>query len=155
MAVVIRRMILLVAFAFWQGGFAFYGGVVVPVGTKVLGSGTDQGFITQPVTDYLNLAGAVCLLLWLEHLWRERRRGVTRLEWLVWGIAAISLVVLVVVHLRMDRFLIGETTTVLERGVFRGYHKIYIGTISLQWADCLVMLFLAVKRWRNQDMGDC
>lgn len=151
MVVVIRRMILLVAFAFWQGGFAFYGGVVVPVGTKVLGSGTEQGFITQPVTNYLNLAGAVCLLLWLEHLWRERRSGVNWLEWLVWGFATLSLLVLVVTHLQMDRFLIGESTTVLERGTFRLYHKLYIGTISLQWADCLLLLFLAVKRWHDQD----
>ena len=58
MILAIRRMVLLVSLMFWQGGFMFYGGVVVPVGGRILGSETRQGFITQSVTNYLNLAGA-------------------------------------------------------------------------------------------------
>ena len=58
----------------------FYGGVVVPVGGRILGSETEQGFITQAVTNYLNLAGAVCLAMWLEHLWNERRNGVSKIR---------------------------------------------------------------------------
>ena len=38
MILVIRRMVLLVSLMFWQGGFMFYGGVVVPVGGRILGS---------------------------------------------------------------------------------------------------------------------
>ena len=33
-----RRLCLLVAIMFWQGGFMFYGAVVVPIGSKILGS---------------------------------------------------------------------------------------------------------------------
>ena len=36
MSLVIRRMVLLVSLMFWQGGFMFYGGVVVPVGGRIL-----------------------------------------------------------------------------------------------------------------------
>ena len=75
---VIRRMLLLVSLMFWQGGFMFYGGVVVPVGARILGSEREQGFITQSVTNYLNLAGAVCLILFLEQLWHDRRHGVSK-----------------------------------------------------------------------------
>lgn len=45
-----RRFLLLVSLFLWQGGLMFYGGVIVPVGATVLGSDTDQGFITQPVS---------------------------------------------------------------------------------------------------------
>src|SRR3954463_10179322 len=40
----IRRFMLLVSLMFWQGGFMFYGGMVVPVGGRILGSETTQGF---------------------------------------------------------------------------------------------------------------
>lgn len=57
----------------WQGGFMFYGGVVVPTGAAVLGSEVEQGFITQSVTNYLNLAGGVCAVLWGLTLWLDAR----------------------------------------------------------------------------------
>jgi hypothetical protein len=151
MVSVIRRMVLLISLMFWQGGFMFYGGDVVPVGTKILGSGTEQGFITQAVTNHLNLAGAVCLILWLEHLWHDRRQGVSRIEWLAWGFTTLSLVVLVGIHLQMDRLLIVESTSVLDRAAFGKYHKMYIGTSTLQWLASLLMLFLAVIRWNRED----
>ena len=43
---VLRRFMLLVSLMFWQGGFMFYGGVVVEVGSRILGSELEQGFIT-------------------------------------------------------------------------------------------------------------
>jgi hypothetical protein len=151
MVSVIRRMILLVSLMFWQGGFMFYGGVVVPVGTTILGSGTEQGFITQAVTNYLNLAGAVCLIPWLEHLWHDRRHAVSRVEWLAWGFTTLSLIGLVGIHLQMDRLLSVESTSVLDHAAFGKYHKIYIGTSTLQWLASLLMLFLAVVRWNRTD----
>ena len=57
-----RRLLVLAALMFWQGGFTFYAAVVVPVGKEVLGSHFNQGRITRRVTVYLNLAGAVALL---------------------------------------------------------------------------------------------
>src|ERR1700728_312060 len=103
MILVIRRMLLLVSLMLWQGGFMFYGGVVVPVGARVLGSEREQGFITQSVTDYLNVAGAVCLIVFLEHLWHDRRNGVSKMEWGLWSAAVVSVVVLAGVHVQMDQ----------------------------------------------------
>jgi hypothetical protein len=146
----VRRMILLVSLMFWQGGFMFYGGVVVPVGTKVLGSQAEQGFVTQTVTNYLNGAGAVCLILWVEHLWHERRSGVFPLEWYVWGFATLSLGVLAAAHFQMDRLLNVEMRSVRDHAAFGWYHKLYIWTSTLQWVACLVMLFLTLARWSRE-----
>jgi hypothetical protein len=143
-------MILLVSLMVWQGGFMFYGGVVVPVGTTILGSEKEQGFITQAVTNYLNGAGAVCLVLWLEQLWHERRSGVLQVEWYVWGFATLSLGVLAVTHFQMDRLLNVESRSILDHAAFRRYHKLYLWTSSLQWVASLVMLFLALCRWTRE-----
>ena len=126
MILVFRRMVLLVSLMFWQGGFMFYGGVVVPVGGRILGSETRQGFITQSVTNYLNLAGAVCLIVWLEHLWHDRRNGVSKLEWGLWIFAAVSVIVLAGLHVKMDHMLSVESSSVLDPEWFGRFHKMYI-----------------------------
>ena len=156
MKTTIRRMLLLVTLMFWQGGFMFYGGVVVPVGAEILGSDIKQGFVTQAVTNYLNVAGAVCLVVWLEYLWHYRRCGISMAEWCVWSLLAISLVGLAGVHFQMDRILIAETTTVSEPKQFHLLHKMYIGTSSLQWLASLFLLFLTLRSWNRQDVkGSC
>jgi len=151
--VVLRRMLMILSIMFWQGGFMFYGGVVVPVGGSVLESDTQQGFITQSVTNYLNLAGAACLLIWVSNLWYDRKSGVLKIEWMLWCFTAVSLAVLVVVHSRMDQILNQDSTTILNPKAFDLYHKIYIGTSSLQWAAMLCLLLFAMIRWKQQDHG--
>src|SRR5947209_11754789 len=75
--VLVRRSLVLAALMFWQGGFTFYAAVVVPLASAELGH-LQQGFITRHVAWYLNLAGAVALLVlawdaaatgtgWLRH----------------------------------------------------------------------------------------
>ena len=75
MTTVLRRLLLLLALMFWQGGFMFYGAVVVPVGSDVLGSHREQGFVTQSVTNYLNGAGAIALAVWCWDVFHGRRTG--------------------------------------------------------------------------------
>jgi hypothetical protein len=143
----IRQFVLLVSLMFWQGGFMFYGGVVVEVGSRVLGSDTQQGFITQSVTNYLNIAGAVCLAIWLENLWHERHRGVSKLEWFAWALTAAMLFALVVIHPGMDQLLDARSTAVIDHSRFRLFHKAYIGISSLQWMVVLLSLLLVLRRW--------
>src|SRR5579871_1207813 len=61
--ILVRRYLVLTALMFWQGGFTFYAAVVVPIGTAQLGGATEQGFITRHVAWYLNVAGAVALVI--------------------------------------------------------------------------------------------
>lgn len=127
----------------------FYGGIVVPVGSRVLGSDTQQGFITQSVTNYLNAAGAVCLTLWAEHLWRQRQHGVTKLEWGIWSMETAMLGMLAILHPNMDRILDASSASIINPQQFGLYHKLYIGISSAQWLGSLVMLFLAIRRWNG------
>jgi len=142
-----RQFLLLVSLMFWQGGFMFYGGVVVDVGGRILGSETQQGFITQSVTNYLNMAGLVCLLVWTEQLWYERKRGVTKLEWGTLIVTGVSLAMLAGIHLSMDQSLDSVAVNVINPTRFDINHKLYIGISSLQWLASLTLLFLTLQRW--------
>jgi hypothetical protein len=156
MAAFWRRFILLVAIAFWQGGFMFYGGVVVPVGGKVLGSEADQGFITQAVTNYLNLAGGVCLIVWGGTLWFDTQH-VPKWRWqcwALWWLLVLGLAGLEPLHLLMDRLLDSSTRSILNDRQFRLLHRIYLMTSTAHWVGSLALLGVMLKLWQTADHRD-
>jgi len=99
----------------------FYGAVVVPVGSEVLGSHREQGFVTRSVTNYLNVAGAVCLAVWCWDVAAGRGAGPgkQRLRWIGWGLLLVRLGVLVWLHLRLDELLDVEGFRILDQPGFR------------------------------------
>src|SRR4051812_15581022 len=107
MVTLLRRVLVLAALLFWQGGFTFYGAVVVHVGRDVLGSHTPQGFVTRRVTNYLNLAGALALpiLAWDAAAAGDRSPARRRLRWAAWAGMAVTLAVLAWMHPRLDALL--------------------------------------------------
>src|SRR5262249_12929601 len=149
----VRRVLVLIALSFWQGGFTFYAAVVVPVGTEVLNSTLRQGFITRRVTHYLNLTAAVALVvLGWEVLasrdpaqWRRRAcRG-------VWVFAVLCQGLLFWLHPRLDSLLRVKGRLILDREAFRPQHQLYLWTHTLQWATALAFLVLCVWGWRAAD----
>src|SRR5580704_16162576 len=58
-----KRYCYILLMAGWMGGFTFYALIVIPTAERVLDSMRDTGFITQQVTRWLNLIGAVILLI--------------------------------------------------------------------------------------------
>jgi hypothetical protein len=150
----VRRWLLLWALMFWQGGFTFYGGVVVPVGSAVLGSEREQGFITRKVTNYLNLAGAVALAVWGWDLSAMRRMspGGRWLRWAIWAGLVLSLALLVWIHPRLDELLDPEDVKVLDRHRFRSLHERYLIVSTVQWAGCLLLTALTIRAWRDEDV---
>src|SRR5262245_27277418 len=94
---VIRLYLALAAWALWMGGFAFYFGVVVPTGGKVIG-GSEQGFVTQQVTYWLNLIGlaALAILLWNVAACRDSLLLGT------WALLAVLHVALFAMHWQLD-----------------------------------------------------
>lgn len=149
----VRRWLLLWALMFWQGGFTFYGGVVVPVGADVLGSDRDQGFITRRVTNYLNMAGAVALTFWGWDLSaiRGASTGGRRLRWTIWAGLVLTLALLVWLHPKLDELLVPDDAEILDRRRFRALHERYLIVITVQWVGCLLLTALTLLGWRHDD----
>ena len=138
----ISRFFALCAFALWQGGFVFYAGVVVPIGSDEFGD-TAQGFVTRRVTFWLNLVGfaAVGLLL-VDYLARPLAGGKKAWFKALWGLMLVCQTALVVLHPRMDLLLEPETVSVLDRKTFRLLHQVYLWTSTVMWVASLGWLWL-------------
>jgi hypothetical protein len=150
----VRRLAVLVALMFWQGGFTFYAAVVVPVGTEVLGnSPRRQGFITRRVTHYLNLTAAAALLplAWDALAARDPARHRRRLRALLWLGMLLAQAVLFYLHPQMDRYLRVKGGIVLDPEAFRPLHRTYLWVSTAQWACAVGFTVLTVLAWRAED----
>jgi hypothetical protein len=147
-----RRFLVLIALMFWQGGFTFYASVVVPVGQDVLGSHFAQGLITRHVTKYLNLSGAVALLVLALDLAAARETAwVRRTRWLLWLGMVVALVVLVQLHPILDRNVNAEAQTILDYATFTPMHRLYLWVSTVQWGCGLLYAWLTLRAWREAD----
>jgi hypothetical protein len=143
--VIVRRFLVLASLAFWQGGFAFYASVVVPMGEQVLSSPIEQGFVTRRVTNYLNLAGAVALPLLLWDIVAAKTRAFRRI--LPWSAMALVLLLQVWLHPRLDELLDAESMSVLEQDRFYVAHQVYLIASAFQWLCALAFAFLTLQVW--------
>ena len=153
MLTLVRRFLVLAGLMFWLGGFTFYSGVVVPVGQSVLLSHTEQGFITREVTNYLNLSGAVALILFA---WDTARspdpcRWRRRLRWLTWIAMFLILGILVWLHGCLDALLNVDLHQLTDRKAFRSLHRWYLWLSTIQWACGVGFTGLTLLEWRAED----
>lgn len=145
-----RRFLVVAALMFWQGGFTFYASVVVPLGQEVFGP--EQGFLTQRVTNYMNLAGAIALALLAIDAAAERVGPVRwRLRWVAWCAMAVGLVALVVLHPWLDALLDADNARILDRHAFRPGHRAYLWISTIQWVAMLAYLTLTLWIWHEAD----
>jgi hypothetical protein len=144
----VRRLIVLAAFAFWQGGFTFYAAVVVPIGTDVLGSVSEQARITRRVTVAMNLAGLAAIVIFAADVALEsnRRRG----RAVVLGIITVLLIALVVLRAHLDALFHGPEAYVDDRAAFRPWHRLYLWLSTVQWAASVAFLALTLAAWFPQ-----
>jgi hypothetical protein len=150
---VVRRFLVLAALMFWQGGFTFYGAVVVHVGNEVLGSHLDQGLVTRSVTNYLNLAGVVALVLWGWDIAAARDPSVRRrwLRWALWTVLVLTLGLLAWLHPRLDALIDLDSPGIIDRPHFRKLHAWYLDISTVQWAGSLLLTALTLLTWRSED----
>lgn len=148
----LRRFLALIALFFWQGGFTFYAGVVVPVGQEIFGS-SRQGFVTRQVTVYLNLAGAAALLVLLWDLWAARgaSKWLRRSRWLMWAGMLLALLWLYRLHGQLDELLVVKGRIILDADTFHVRHRLYLWISTVQWAWGLLYLFASLAIWRRED----
>ena len=144
---ILRRFLVLAALMFWQGGFVFYAGVVVPIGRASLGG--DQSIVTRQVTVYLNLAGAAALLplAWDAGATPSRRAW----RWGCWWGMAITMPILVWLHGRLDAALDPATASIHDHEVFYPSHRMYLWISTVEWAFAVAFTILSVAAWREAD----
>jgi hypothetical protein len=130
------RYINTLAIAFWLGGLTFYGFIVVPVGADILGS-IGQGFITQRVTNQLNLVASGVLAVLLANVILQRSRFLIG-SWLVLAVTQIALLVM---HPWLDAMLDVTTQEISDGELFYKRHGIYLDVTAIQWAALLVHLW--------------
>jgi hypothetical protein len=147
-----RRFLVVAALMFWQGGFTFYAAVVVPVGQEVLESHLRQGFITRQVTKYLNLSGAVALLILALDLVAAREAAwVRRLRWLLWLAMVGALAFLVWLHPHIDQYLDPVREKLINGKAFRPGHRLYLWVSTVQWGCAIAYAWLTLRAWREMD----
>jgi len=147
---IFRRVLLLWLFMFWQGGFLFYGAVVVTIGSFVMNSDFAQGMITRHVTDALNLTGLLVLLAWSWDLLAERRTRIRR-RWLIWIFLLLTLALMAWIHVQMDALIDTEGYRLIDRPAFRSWHRWYLRVSTVQWLACIVFTVWTLQNWRASD----
>jgi hypothetical protein len=148
------RFLVLAAVAFWIGGFFFYTGVVIHVGNGVLHSHRTQGFITQQVTLWLNVASVPALVIFLVNLlagWRHGGRWPRRLMVAAWVLMAAVQVALFAMHPAMDRLVDPAHNKVLDRKAFYVYHAFYMALSAGQHFAGAGYALLALVLWHRRD----
>lgn len=149
-----RRFLVIVAFAFWVGGFFFYAGVVVQTGAAVLGSHTTQGFITQRVTGWMNVSSVVALALFLWNIAGSRRtaaRGMFRTLLATWLAMLAIQAILFAMHPVLDRMLVPAEERIINHARFYRLHGLYLDLSSVQQFTAVLHLWVAMALWRRAD----
>jgi hypothetical protein len=148
------RFVVVIALAFWMGGFTFYAGVVIHVGHRVFGSARETGFLTQQVTVWLNRSGAIVLGILVLNLLMTPRL-VARDWWMAAAVTVAAMIGLQIalfqLHGRLDLFLDAAAQTIRDRGGFRKEHLVYMNVATTQWAAALLHLMALLALWRRND----
>src|SRR6476661_7455162 len=118
--ILMRRFVVLLAFAFWQGGFTFYAAVAAPVSSEVLGSSRERSLLSQRITRYLNLAGAIALVsfAWDAAAARDRATWRRWLRWIVLLALAFSLAALLWLQFHIESADVDDPYDILHLGDF-------------------------------------
>lgn len=133
------QYVTILTWAFWMGGFSFYFGVVIRVGSEVIGD-TQQGFVTQGVTLWLNRISILALAWFLVDAGMQRRRSL--------ALACIPLAVtqafLFWYHAKLDAVLSATSMTITDAEAFPSLHEAYEFTAAIQWLCAMIYLGLYV-----------
>ena len=151
----IRRLLVLAALMFWQGGFVFYAGVVVPIGTEELGSAREQGRITRRVAVWLNWSGAAALVpLGWDALLERRNRWARRGRIVAWLVMAGGQVVLFWLYPTLDAMFDPVAMHISERSLFRRLHRTYLWTSTVQWIAGVAYAAFTLWAWSAVERRD-
>jgi hypothetical protein len=142
----ISRFISVCGVAFWLGGFTFHALVVIPAGHDLLGSRT-IGFVTQRVSETLNVAGVATLVLLLFNFileWRGRSMLQQLALALTWILLAATLCIQFGLHSKISSTLESTSRSIRDQSEFRRLHTAYERVAMVQWFSGLIHLWFVV-----------
>jgi len=146
---IFRRFLVMTVLFFWQGGFVFFSGVVVPIGREEIGK--DQSLITSRVSYYINLAGAVAVAPLLWDVFAPdpslRRRRLRAMLWLI-----LMLTLLAQVYLYYQ--LLAMLPDIMNNNYppsFSLEHRAYLWISTAQLAAAIGYMVTMLLAWRAQD----
>lgn len=152
----LARLATILTMALWWGGLTFYALFVVPTGVDVLGGETEQGFITQRVSNIVNLCGIVALAVLLANAatsWRSIGRFARSALAITWLAMAAAQSVLLLVHPRLDALLDVATHSIVEPSGFHRLHEFYLSVTTIQWSAGLLHLIAMLAIWPQAAIG--
>ncbi|HYF01515.1 MAG TPA: hypothetical protein VEJ18_21510 [Planctomycetota bacterium] len=142
------RYLGVLGLAFWLGGVAFYGGLVIPKAHEILSSHRDIGFVTREVTSTANVLGAIVLGLLFLHgavAWTSLGKGARIALAASWVVMLAALAVLFLLHAHLDTMLDPAALQILDRPRFMPLHERYLNVTSLQTLAGLVHLWAMLR----------
>jgi hypothetical protein len=145
---VILRYLGVLGLAFWVGGIAFYGSLVIPKAHEVLSSHREIGFVTRQVTGTANTLGAVVLvvlLLYTALAWRSSSRGCRITLAASWAVMAAAQVTLFLLRAHLDGMLDPAGLTISDRARFMPLHERYLNVTSVLCLAALVHLWAMLR----------
>lgn len=128
------RYLGVLGLAFWQGGMAFYGSVVIPTAHDIMDSHREIGFVTRHVTRTANLLGAVVLSVLLAHLavvWKLLSRGPRITLTASWFVMVAAQATLFLLRSHLDSMLDPAAMRILDRPRFMPLHERYLNVTSI------------------------
>jgi hypothetical protein len=148
----LRRFLSLFALLFWLGGFMFYGAVVVPI-VRANVVDPNPGVITQKVTQWMNLAGTLAVLVVFVELWAGQE-FLKRWRWIAWLGMALPQPILVWMHHEMSRQMLAPDFFRSDLSSFLSqWHRPYLLLNTIQWAAGMAFIGLSLKVWRAEDQA--
>jgi hypothetical protein len=135
-----------------MAGLTFYAAFVIHTAAAVLGAESTVGFVTERVTNWSNLLGAIALPpLLIDHL-RCRPAGRLRaITLLLWTTLLLVQVGLIAIHPAMDRLLNPADLDVLDPRRFRALHRIYLWLSTAEILSFPVYAACIVALWHRRD----
>ena len=154
----VRRFLVISAIAFWLGGFTFYSGVAIPMGVEVLGTHRAVGFITQRVTNWLNVAGVTALAIFAWNMalgWRGSGRILRYTLLITWLLMVGIEIELIFLHPVMDRLLtIHPVREILDEDRFDLLHHVYLISTTVQWVFGMIHVWCICVLWTQPGARD-
>jgi hypothetical protein len=152
--VLAMRMLVLTACGFWLGGLTFYAAVVIPTATRVLGSHVRVGFITQRVTNWINVSAVIALGVLLLALVLPVGSGRRRYRFLLvatWCLMAAAQIGLFVLHPLLDGALDPVHRQIVDEPRFYRLHRGYLWLAMSQQVAGVTHVCGLITAWHLRD----